>query len=757
MAAVPPSRARARLADAERGLGGPRAAAAGVRGEAPSDDDVPVSGKDGGSSQSRARARLADAERGLGGPRAAAAGVRGEAPSDDDVPVSGKDGGSSQSRARARLADAERAAAAGVRGEAPSDDDVPVSGKDGGSSQSRARARLADAERGLGGPRAAAAGVRGEAPSENDDAALGKAYDARLMRRLLGFMRPHRVAIGWTLVAIVGLSVLQLAPPYLAKVAIDAHIITGELDGLDTLALLFLGVLVLSYVLEYAQTYILQMTGQRIIFDLRMRIQEHLQRLDVAFFDRNPVGRLMTRVTTDVDALNDLFASGVVSAFRDIFMLGGIAIVLVVMDWRLAIVALSVLPLIALVTQWFRRNARHSYRQVRGWIARINAFLQENITGMATVQLFRREARHFDRFDAINQGHRDANIASIFYYAVFYPAIEVLGALAIAAIVWFGGGWTLQGSLELGSLVAFVLYSQRFFRPISDLSEKFNLLQAAMASSERIFALLDTPVSIESPATPTSLVSGPGHIRFEHVWFAYRDDKYVLEDVTFDVAPGQRVGVVGATGAGKTTLINLLMRFYDVSRGRITIDGVDIREVPLEALRSRFGLVLQDVYLFSGTVVDNIRLGNEAISDTDVRRAADAVHADRFIASLPDGFDSAVAERGATFSVGQRQLLSFARALAHQPSVLVLDEATSSIDTDTEQLIQDALHVLMSGRTTIAIAHRLSTVQDMDAILVLHKGRLRETGSHQELLAQRGLYHTLYQLQYRDQETAFAR
>ena len=596
----------------------------------------------------------------------------------------------------------------------------------------------------------------------HDDETLGKAYDARLMRRLLGFMRPHRVAIGWTVVAIIGLSVLQLAPPYLTKVAIDAHITTGELDGLDTLAFLFLGVLVLSYVLEYVQTYTLQVTGQRIIFDLRMRIQEHLQRLDVAFYDRNPVGRLMTRVTTDVDALNDLFASGVVSAFRDIFMLGGIAIVLVVMDWRLAIVALSVLPLIALVTQWFRRNARHSYRQVRGWIARINAFLQENITGMATVQLFRREALHFDRFDAINQGHRDANIASIFYYAVFYPAIEVLGALAIAAIVWFGGGWTLQGTLELGSLVAFVLYSQRFFRPISDLSEKFNLLQAAMASSERIFALLDTPVSIESPTSRTpsdchhGLPAGPGHIRFEHVWFAYRDDEYVLEDVTFDVAPGQRVGVVGATGAGKTTLINLLMRFYDVNRGRITIDGVDIRERSLTALRSRFGLVLQDGYLFSGTVADNIRLGSDAISDAAVRRAAAAVHADRFIASLPDGFDSPVAERGATFSVGQRQLLSFARALAHQPSVLVLDEATSSIDTDTEQLIQDALRMLMSGRTTIAIAHRLSTVQDMDAILVFHKGRLRETGSHQELLAQRGLYFTLYQLQYRDQEAAWA-
>ncbi len=395
---------------------------------------------------------------------------------------------------------------------------------------SRARARLAGAERGLGGPRAAAAGVRGEAPSDHDEV-LGKDYDARLMRRLLGFMRPHRVAIGWTVVAIIGLSVLQLAPPYLTKVAIDAHITTGELDGLDTLALLFLGVLVFSYVLEYVQTYTLQVTGQRIIFDLRMRIQEHLQRLDVAFYDRNPVGRLMTRVTTDVDALNDLFASGVVSAFRDILMLGGIAIVLVVMDWRLAIVALSVLPLIALVTQWFRHNARHSYRQVRGWIARINAFLQENITGMATVQLFRREARHFDRFDAINQRHRDANIASIFYYAVFYPAIEVLGALAIAAIIWFGGGWTLQGTLELGSLVAFVLYSQRFFRPISDLSEKFNLLQAAMASSERIFALLDTPVSVESPRTSvppaSTLPTGPGHIRFEHVWFAYRDDAYV--------------------------------------------------------------------------------------------------------------------------------------------------------------------------------------------------------------------------------------
>ncbi len=588
----------------------------------------------------------------------------------------------------------------------------------------------------------------------HDDDVLGKAYDARLMRRLLRFMTPHRLAIGRAFAAIVGLSVLQLAPPYLTKIAIDDHIVPGELDGLETIALLFLGVLVLSYALEYIQTYTLQITGQRIIFDLRMRIEEHLQQLDIAFHDRNPVGRLMTRVTTDVDTLNDLFASGVVTVFRDIFMLLGIAIVLFVMDWRLALVTLSVLPPIALVTQWFRGNARNSYRQVRGWIARINAFLQENITGMATVQLFRREALHFERFDAINRGHRDANVASIFYYAVFYPAVEVLGALAVAAIIWFGGAWTLQGTLELGALVAFVLYSQRFFRPIGDLSEKFNILQSAMASSERIFALLDTPVAIRNPPAPAAVCDGPGHIRFEHVWFAYGGEHYVLEDVTFDVAPGQRVGVVGATGAGKTTLINLLMRFYDVNRGRITIDGVDIRELPLAALRSRFGLVLQDVYLFSGTVGDNIRLGETAISDDDVRRASASVHADRFIASLPQGLDTAVAERGATFSTGQRQLLSFARALASQPDVLVLDEATSSVDTDTERLIQDALHVLMAGRTTIAIAHRLSTVQDVDEILLFHKGHLRERGSHQALLAQRGLYHTLYQLQYRDQESS---
>ena len=591
--------------------------------------------------------------------------------------------------------------------------------------------------------------------SHQDEEVLGKAYDARLMRRLLGYLRPHRLAVMGALASIVGHSVLQLALPYLTKLAIDRHITMGDLTGLGELALLFLGVLVGSFVLEYAETYTMQLTGQRIMFDLRMQIYRHLQRLDLRFYDRNPVGRLMTRVTTDVDALNDLFSSGVVSVFGDVFTLAGIMIVMVVLDWRLALVAFAVLPVIVMVTQWFRYHARESYRKVRVWLARINAFLQENITGMATVQLFCREAQHFDRFDDINQRHRGANVDSIFYYAVFYPAIEILGALATALIIWYGGGWTLEQTLTLGSLVAFLQYSQRFFRPISDLSEKFNLLQSAMASSERIFGLLDTPVEIESPASAAHRpIEAPGRIMFDRVWFAYHGDDYVLRDVSFDVTPGERVGIVGATGAGKSTLIHLLMRFYDVSRGRISIDGVDIREMDLRELRGLFSLVLQDVYLFSGTIEENVRLGNLAIGDEDIRRAIAAVHADRFINRLPAGLRSPVAERGATLSVGQKQLLSFARALAFAPRVLVLDEATSSVDTETELLIRDALHVLMAGRTTIGIAHRLSTVQDMDKILVLHKGRLREVGNHQALLARRGIYYKLYQLQYKEQEVA---
>ena len=615
-----------------------------------------------------------------------------------------------------------------------------------------------------------------------DDEVLGKAYDARLMRRLLEYLRPYRPQVTIAIAAIIGHSLLELAPPYLTKLVIDQYIPEGDLSGLGQVAILFLVTLTGSFALEYVQTWTMQITGQRIMYDLRMQIYRHLQRLDLRFYDRNPVGRLMTRVTTDVDVLNELFTAGVVSVFGDVFTLIGIMGVLIWLDWRLALIAFSVLPLIALITQWFRTNVRESYRTVRTWIARINAYLQERITGMATVQLFRREARDFADFDEIDRRHRDANVDSIFYYAVFYPAIELVSALAVALIIWVGGGWVLQDTLTLGSLVAFIMYSQRFFRPIQDMSEKFNILQGAMASSERIFGLLDTPVEISSPpqsrlkAAPTtereapttegesvapavvgagfSRLGGAGAIAFENVTFAYVEGEPVLRDVSFRVEPGQRVAVVGATGAGKTTIVNLLLRFYDVQQGRITIDGVDIRELDLRTLRAHFGLVLQDVHLFSGTIAGNIRLGNDEIGDDAVRRAAEAVHAAGFIDRLPHGLATPVAERGATLSVGQKQLLSFARALAFDPRILILDEATSSIDTETEILIRDALTVVMRGRTTIAIAHRLSTIQDMDRILVLHKGRLRESGTHQELLAQRGIYHRLYELQVRDRPAA---
>jgi ATP-binding cassette subfamily B multidrug efflux pump len=593
-----------------------------------------------------------------------------------------------------------------------------------------------------------------------DDDVLGKAYDARLMRRLLQYLRPYWRSVVAALVTIVVGGAASLVQPYLIKVAIDEYIAARRLTGLDRLALIYLAVLVIAFVAEYAQTWTMQLTGQRIMFDLRMAIYRHLQRLDLRYYDRNPVGRLMTRVTSDVDVINDLFTSGVVTVFGDVFTLVGIMAMMLWMNWRLALVAFAVLPLIVLIAQWFRRNVRDSYRVVRGWIARINAFLQENITGMSTVQLFRREALNFARFDEIDRKHRDANVESIFYYAVFYPAIEAVSTLATALIIWYGGSSVLRNTLTLGALVAFIQYSQRFFRPISDMSEKFNVLQSAMASSERIFKLLDEPVAIESPAQPKRRPApAGGHIRFEDVWFAYNGEDWVLKGISFDVKPGERVGIVGATGSGKTTLINLLLRFYDVQRGRITIDGVDIRELELTDVRGLFSLVLQDVHLFSGTIADNIRLGNPSIDDDRIRRAARAVHAEPFVERLPGGYASAVAERGATLSVGQKQLLSFARALAFDPRVLILDEATSSVDTETELVIRDALHVLMAGRTTIAIAHRLSTIQDMDKILVLHKGQLRESGTHQELLAHRGIYFKLFELQYRgrDRDAAASR
>ncbi len=595
-----------------------------------------------------------------------------------------------------------------------------------------------------------------------DDEILGKAYDGRLMRRLLTYLRPYWTYVGVAFAAIIVDTGAALAQPYLIKVAIDRDIAARDVAGLWQLAWLYVAVLVAAFVSEYVQTWTLQMTGQRIMFDLRREIYGKLQRLDVRYYDRNPVGRLMTRVTSDVDALNDLFASGVITIFSDLFTLIGIMVILLTWNWRLALVAFTVLPLIVVITQWFRRNVRESYRVVRGWVARINAFLQENITGMATVQLFRRESLNYARFEHIDRKHRDANIESIFYYAVFYPAIEAVGALASALIIWYGGGDVLRGVLPIGALVAFLQYAQRFFRPISDMSEKFNLLQSAMASSERIFKLLDEPVAIATPAKPASRpVPGGGHIVFDHVWFAYnpvvdngQEPDWVLKDVSFEVKPGERVGIVGATGSGKTTIINLLLRFYDVGRGTITVDGADVRQLDLADLRGLFSLVLQDVHLFSGTIADNIRLGRSSIDDEAVMRAAKAVHAHAFIERLAGGYAAPVAERGATLSVGQKQLLSFARALAFDPRVLILDEATSSVDTETELLIREALRVLMTGRTTIAIAHRLSTIQDMDKILVLHKGVVREAGTHQELLAARGIYFKLFELQYESRQTA---
>lgn len=580
------------------------------------------------------------------------------------------------------------------------------------------------------------------------DDVRNRARDARMLWRLLRYLKPHKAAIAGAFAAMVVASLAELAQPWLVQQAIDRYFLPGDLAGLGRLVVVYGLLLVLGFAGEYVQTVLLQTTGQHVMHTLRRQVFDQFQRLDMRYFDRHPVGRLMTRVTTDIDALNDLFASGVVAVVGDVLVLVGIMAVMLAIDWRLALVAFSVLPFMAWAAHWFRTNVRESYRQVRTLVARLNAFLQEHLTGMATVQAFNQEARTEARFERINREHRDVNIRSIVYYASFYPIIELLASVSAALIIWFGSGWAQDGTVSLGVLVAFLQYSRRFFQPISDLSEKFNILQAALAASERVFGVLDERPAVLPPATPRRPATARGHIRFDHVWFAYDDENWVLRDVSFEVQPGQRVGIVGATGSGKSTLINLLLRFYDVQRGRVLVDGIDVREWDTAELRRLFGLVLQDVHLFSGTIADNIRLGDPAISDEQVRRAAEAVHADRFIAERAGGYDAEVTERGGSLSVGQKQLLSFARALAHEPTVLLLDEATSSIDTATEALIEDALRVMMAGRTVLAIAHRLSTIQDMDQILVVHHGEIRERGTHQELLAQQGLYYKLYQLQY---------
>jgi ATP-binding cassette subfamily B protein len=618
-------------------------------------------------------------------------------------------------------------------------------------------------------------------PQPHEEEVLGKAYDSRLMRRLLSYIRPYGGMTAFSLVLILLSSLLQLVGPLVTAVAVDLFIrpagraatssaasvwVRGFLlahgveparvvgQGLSVAAGLYLAAVVLTFFVLYAQGFVMQLIGQHIMNDLRKEIFGQLQRLQIVFFDRNPIGRLVTRVTTDVDALNELFTSGLVDIFGDLLLLAGIIVILFWFNWRLALVSFAIVPLLLLLTFWFKVKVRDSFRAVRVRIARINSFLQEHITGMPVLQLFGREDSAYAEFMAINDAHRVANVRSIFYYAVFYPGVELITAFGTGLLLWYGGGQVVRGMVSLGALIAFLQYAQRFYQPLSDLSDKYNILQAAMASSERIFRLLDTPVTIAPPAAPYRPERIAGAIEFDHVAFSYKEGEPVLKGISFAVRPGETLAVVGHTGAGKSTLASLLLRFYDVSSGAVRVDGVDVRQWDLIRLRRSVALVLQDVFLFAGTVAENIRLGDLGIDEARLRWAADEVHALPFIERLPAGLASPVRERGAGLSVGQKQLIAFARALAFDPRILILDEATSSIDTETEQLIQKALDRLLVGRTSIVIAHRLSTVQKADRILVLHKGEVRELGTHQELLALRGIYYKLYLLQYKEQEIA---
>jgi ATP-binding cassette, subfamily B, multidrug efflux pump len=657
-----------------------------------------------------------------------------------------------------------------------------------------------------------------------EEEVLGKAYDSRLMRRLLAYLRPYRWQVTIALASIFLKSGADVLGPYLVKVAVDRYLAPvpsaasglwsglspDPLAGIAQISVIYLGLLVLSFILEFLQTYFMQWTGQQVMFDLRSQIFRHLQRMHVAFYDKNPVGRLVTRVTTDVDALNEMFTSGVVSIFEDLFVLTGILAIMLCMNWKLALITFAVLPFIIFATKVFRDKVRDSYRRIRIAIARINSYLQEHVSGMVVLQLFNREGKAYTRFSEINRSHMDAYKDAILAYACYYPVVDFFSAVAIACVIWYGGLDVLarhsvtsialdfhrhsfisfqrvETVASLGVLIAFIQYAQRFFRPIMDFSEKYNILQSAMAASERIFKLLDAPVAVTSPAI-TKRPEGPGRIEFDRVWFAYREAEeetgkglavpdparpaalgrpssasgnghstdsepdWVLRDVNFAIEPGETIAVVGHTGAGKTTLISLLLRFYDVQKGAVRIDGVDVKDMDLADLRGRFGVVLQDPFLFSGTIGGNIRLGTTRIQDAHIQQAAEDVNLSEFIRALPNGFNEDVRERGSTLSTGQKQLISFARALAHEPKILILDEATSSVDTETEFRVREALARMVEGRTSLIIAHRLSTIQRADKIIVMHKGRVREMGTHQELLALRGIYYRLYQLQYKDQE-----
>jgi ATP-binding cassette subfamily B multidrug efflux pump len=600
-----------------------------------------------------------------------------------------------------------------------------------------------------------------------EEEVVGKAYDGRLMKRLLTYMKPYWVAVAVSLILLLFDSLLQILGPLLTKLAIDRYLVPvshpsrtpidwwlshNPWTGLTQLSAIYLVAIVLGLFFNFGQTYLMQMTGQRAMFDLRRQLMAHLQTLDLAFFDRNPVGRLVTRVTTDVDVLNDLFASGLVTIIGDIFMLLLVIVTMFRLSPGMTMMMLCVMPFVVLVTIQFRRTAAQSYRRIRVAIAKINAYLQEHVAGIAVLQLFNREERSKLEFERINRTHMEAFKDSITAYGWFYPVVEFLGMAALGLLLAYGGFRIRQGALTIGILVAFFQYGLRFFRPIQDLSDKYNVLQSAMAASERVFNLLDTKPAVVSPPAPVPFPEGALGIEFDHVWFAYKDEDWVLRDVSFQVSPGETIAIVGHTGAGKTTLTNILLRFYDVQKGAILINGIDIRSFDLRELRRRFGVVLQDPYLFTGTIASNIRLGTRSITDQQIAEAADRVNFLDFVQQLPDGFDQPVRERGNGFSTGQKQLMNFARALAHNPRILILDEATSSVDTETEFRVRDALEHLVEGRTSLVIAHRLSTIQRADRILVMHKAQLREAGTHQQLLALRGIYWKLYQFQYRDQE-----
>ena len=592
-------------------------------------------------------------------------------------------------------------------------------------------------------------GLHEYSPEEDD---LGKVYDRVLMKRLLSYLKPHRLEVTFVALLIMGNMVSKLAGPWLMKIAIDQHIEPGLMEGLGTIAFYMIIALLAQFAFNYFQEYRMQMLGQNVMYDMRRGLFSHLQRLDVQFFDRNPVGRLMTRVMGDVQVLNELFTDGVITIFANFLSVGGIMAMMLYLNWKLALATFTVLPIIFGATMVYQVYSRRAFRDQRRHLARINAFLQENIVGMTTMQLFTQERRSFQKFNERNQDYLRSNLRAVLYFSLFSPMIEVTGSLATAMILWYGGGQILQNALTFGVLYAFIEYGRQLFWPIRELSEKYTIFQNAMASSERIFDLLDTEPTIVDPVQAKEIQALRGEIEFRNVWFAYKDEDYVLRDVSFQVKPGEKVAIVGHTGAGKTSIINLLCRFYEVNKGQISIDGVDIREMNLEDLRHSIDIVQQNIFMFSDTIEGNINLGKSEITSAQAIAASKEVHLDKFVQKMPEGYATEVKEDGSGLSVGQKQLVSFARALASDPDILILDEATSSVDTETELLIQDALARLMANRTSIVIAHRLSTIQNADKIIVMHRGEIREMGSHNELLQKRGIYYRLYQLQYKGQE-----